>query len=88
MDHELVVLGTCIGSCNGWDQVDDQALIFYNYHPNETGSKFCRGVVIPEGVDIAINFETGNVELSSSNSRLTMPAINPDWSVFNKTPAP
>jgi hypothetical protein len=76
---EVKVLGKIIGTMSGWDEVDNQAYIFYDFEPNDLGTKFIQDWTTSE-TSLVINYVEGTV----AGTRDDTDNVNhtPYWRVF------
>ncbi len=55
-----VVFGVTIGTCTGWDQVDDWAIVLYEFEPDKDNG-------IPAG-DLTVDYERGLFQIFDDDS--------------------
>jgi imidazole glycerol phosphate synthase subunit HisF len=60
---EVKVLGTVIGTCDGWDEIGVNHLVFYNFEVNPNFVTLINRSFSSTADSVSINFETGEVEV-------------------------
>lgn len=79
--RETNLMGKIIGTHSAWDQLDNWALVFYDFSPNDLGKRFVPDFSGPR--DLAVNFENGEASVHDENGNETL--LRSDWSMFNRT---
>jgi hypothetical protein len=59
---DVIVLGTVLGTATGWDEVDVDCVVYFDFEPSLTFVKLANDVVKNQYEGVAINFTTGTVE--------------------------
>lgn len=64
--YQAVVLGRVIGTASGWDGLDFNAILFFDFHP-------APGIAIPPGM-ISVMYDSGKVEIADDDGNITFSA--------------
>lgn len=57
---EVKLFGYVLGSADGWDQVDDTVVCFYDYQQNETGKSII-GFDFPKDTNLQVDWVEGTI---------------------------
>lgn len=63
---DAIICGRKIGTAEGWDQIDTNFIVLYEFKPAD-------GVGIPTG-DLAIDYDGGRLEITDDDGKVTFEA--------------